>query len=74
MNLSASDAVDLHSDLEGKTFTKAHIRYLTGTITAHNTFEHPEQVTIRSAETVDIIQNKLQLTIPCCSVYEVVLA
>ncbi|WP_019639814.1 alpha-N-arabinofuranosidase [Paenibacillus fonticola] len=74
VNLSANEAVDLHSYVKEKNVTKAHIRYLTGAITDHNTFEHPEQVTIQSVEAIDIHHNELQLTIPCCSVYEVILA
>lgn len=73
VNLSANADVALHSYLEGRSFTKAHIRYVTGAITDHNTFEHPDQIAIQTAESMDIHNNELQLTIRCCSVYEIVL-
>lgn len=72
VNLSATEAVDLHSYLEGRSFTKASVRYLTGSIADHNTFEHPEQVTIHTHDTINISNNEFLITIPHCSIYEII--
>lgn len=73
VNLSAHDDVQLHTHLEGRSFSTAKLRYISGAITDHNTFEQPERITIQTAEPLEINNNELTIKISPCSVYEVIL-
>lgn len=72
VNLSADQDVNLETIIDGRQYTKASVRYISDAINAHNTFTQPEQVTIKSMSDLEIVQNKINIHINKCAVYEIV--
>ena len=64
VNISASRSADISFSFADDLPTKAEGKILTGEITAHNTFEKPENVTTKMLKDIRIEQGELKISIP----------
>ncbi|MFS0725246.1 alpha-N-arabinofuranosidase [Paenibacillus sp. 1P07SE] len=74
VNLSADEPREARIMLAGKAFTSASVRYISGDMNSHNAFGQPPQVEIRTMPDIGVQDSSLSLTLPACSVVELVLS
>ncbi|WP_238651910.1 alpha-N-arabinofuranosidase [Paenibacillus piscarius] len=72
-NLSMEEAQPITWKLDGKTFSNASIRYISGDMNSHNSFGQPPQVEIQALPDMEIQDNSLELSLPACCVAEIIL-
>ncbi len=72
-NLSADEPQSVQCLLNGKTFTSAEIRYISGGINSHNSLGQPPQVSVRAMEGVAVSDNGFILELPACCVAAITL-
>ena len=72
-NLSATESFDIETVLAETNVKKVSGEILTGAMDAHNTFENPDEVHTVSFDDIKVNGDKLNFTIPACSVLHIVL-
>lgn len=72
-NLSMDEAQHTQWKLDGKMFSNASIRYISGDMNSHNQFGQPPEVEIQALPDMKIQDNSLELALPACCVAEIIL-
>lgn len=73
-NLSLKDSYELETILTDYQAKSVSAQILTGTMTAHNTFDDPNEVEVKEFKDIKLSDNTLQFKIPACSVLSIELA
>jgi len=73
VNPSADSALPVEITLEGVEAKKASARIISGDIHDHNRFEEPDKVKIVDFDGIEIVEGKLKMTMPACSIVGVTL-
>lgn len=73
-NLCADKPQSVQCLLAGGPFKTAQIRYISGEIDSHNTFDNPSRVEIRNQNDLPVENDAFMLEMPACSVMEVILS
>jgi len=73
VNLSADEPQQINCLLNGKEFSLASIRYISGDMNSHNQFGESPQVEIKNLPDIQVDNNGFKLELPSCSVAEIVL-
>lgn len=73
VNLSADESQQLDCLLEGRNFTTAEVRYISGDMNSHNQFDQSPEIEIKTMPRTEVISNRLNIELPACSVAEIVL-
>lgn len=74
-NVSATEALELeielkdYADIENARITA---QLLTEKIDAYNTFDNADKVTVKAIDTLEVVEGKLKVELPACSVVSVV--
>lgn len=72
-NLSMDEPRQTKWMLNGRRFSHASIRYISGDMNAHNAFGQPPQVEIQTLPDMKVMDNTLDLLLPACCVAEIIL-
>ena len=68
VNLSAADSADVSLEFAGRQAVAASGRVMDGEVTAHNTFDQPDNVTTRALESVTVEERQVVVTLPPCGI------
>lgn len=67
-NLSLDETFDIDCDIDGFEFSQTDAKILTAEVHSHNTFDNPENVSIKNLENITKTQSGVKFALPPCSV------
>jgi alpha-N-arabinofuranosidase len=68
INLSASESAELSLEFVGRSVASVSGRVMDGDVTAHNTFEHPDSVSIREMPVLATANGEVAAKLPPCGI------
>ena len=68
VNLSADEPAKIRVSLAGLAVQSVSGRYISGDVTAHNSFDKPDSVIAKTLETITVQDQTLSLTLPPCGI------
>ncbi|MGG4146732.1 alpha-L-arabinofuranosidase C-terminal domain-containing protein [Paenibacillus algorifonticola] len=73
VNLSVDEPQQTQVLLNGKEFSSAEVRYISGDMNSHNPFGQPPQVEIKTMHPITVKNNGFIIDLPACCVAEIIL-